>query len=157
MAEFEQQCKQAARQLRRLPAELRRQLGPEVRDEVAEPLAGSIRAAFSGPWVSVLAAAVKTRIRTDPTIVVGGSRSVLSGGGSVRSIVFGNEFGGGTRVTPVPSRAGRRGYRRRSTRQFAGAGRHPIFGTIERKLDDTFERWTRVVERITDRTIDSGR
>lgn len=146
--DFAAQCKAAARDLRRVPAELRKRLGREVRDDVAEPLAAEIRAAFDGPYRGVLAGAVKARIQGDPMIVVGGARKVLSGGASVRDVVFGDEFGGGSRVGVVRSSSKRRGHTRRTTRQFAGKARHNIIGTIDSNAGKTFDRWADVVERI---------
>jgi hypothetical protein len=152
--DFERQARAAARDLRRLPAELRKRLGREVRDEVAYPLAADIRAAFDGPWQRVLVGAVKTRIQGDPMIVVGGSRKVLSGGASVRDVVFGDEFGGGSRVSTVRSSRRARSYQRRSTRQFAGKARDNILGTIRRQADQTFDRWADVVERIINESVE---
>lgn len=151
--DFAAQCKAAARDLRRVPAELRKRLGREVRDEVAEPLAGEIRSSFDGPYRGVLVAAVKARIQGDPMIVVGGSRPVLSGGASVRDVVFGDEFGGGSRLGTVRSTARRRGHTRRTTRQFQGKARHNIIGTIESNAARTFDRWADVVGRIIKETV----
>lgn len=148
MAEtFEQACKAAARDLRRIPAELRKRLGREVRDDVAEPLAADIRASFDGPYQRVLVGAVKARIQGDPMVVVGGARRVLSGGASVRDVVFGDEFGGGSRVRVVRSTSKRRAHQRHTTRQF-GPPRGNIFHTIRSTADATFDRWADVVERI---------
>lgn len=146
--DFVAECKAVARDLRRVPAELRKRLGREVRDDVAEPLAGEIRSAFDGPYRGVLVGAVKARIQGDPMIVVGGSRPVLTGGASVRDVVFGDEFGGGSRLGTVRSTSKRRGHARHTTRQFAGKARHNILGTIEDNAAKTFERWADVVERI---------
>ena len=155
-SEFAHECKEAARNMRRLPKELRRDLANEVRDEVAEPLAGDIRAAWSGPYARALAGATKARVQTDPQIVVGGSRRVVSGGANARALVFGTEWGGGRRVTPIPSRPGRRGYRRRTTQQFPRTGQHAVYGTIHRTLDATFERWADVVDKIVGRVMGDG-
>lgn len=169
MEGFEQQCRQAARQLRRLPAELRRDLAAEVRDEVAEPLAGAIRSEWHGPHAAVLREATKARVQVDPMVVVGGARKVVSGGASVRDLVYGNEFGGGKRVALVNrprsaggrrrgrvtqaerATAGRKIYRRRTTQQFPREGQHAVFGTIEGTLDAIFGRWVEVIERRIDK------
>lgn len=175
MDSFEQQCRQTARQLRRLPAELRRDLANDVRDAVAEPLAAQIRSDWSGPWAGVLAAATKARVQVDPMVVVGGSRKVVSGGASVRDLVFGTEFGGGKRVglvnrprpaagrrrrgrvtTAESSAAGRRIHRRRTTQQFPSEGQHAVFGTIESTLDAIFGRWVDVIDRRIDKGMNSG-
>lgn len=153
MDSFEQQARNAARDLRRVPAELRKRLGREVRDDVAEPLAGEIRGSFSGPYRGVLVAAVKTRIQGDPTLVVGGTRRVLSGGASVRDVVFGNEFGGGDRVSSVRATTRARSHRRHTTRQFAGKARGNIIGTIRKTADVTFDRWADVVARIINESV----
>lgn len=142
--------------MRRLPADLRRDLGNEVRDTVAEPLAADIRTAWSGPYGPALAAATKTRVGTDPQIIVGGSRRVVSGGASARDLVFGEEFGGGKRVKAIPSRPGRRGHRRRTTRQFAGTGQHAVFGTIAANLERTLDQWADAVDRIITKGLGNG-
>jgi hypothetical protein len=151
--DFAAQCKAAARDLRRVPAELRKRLGREVRDEVAEPLAAEIRSSLDGPYRGVLVPAVKARIQGDPMIVVGGARPVLSGGASVRDVVFGDEFGGGSRLGTVRSTGRRRGHARHTTRQFKGKARHYILGTIESNAARTFDRWADVVERIIKGTV----
>lgn len=142
--------------MRRLPAELRRALANEVRAKVAEPLADDIRGAWSGPHARVLSAATKTRVQTDPQIVVGGSRRVVSGGASVRDLVFGDEWGGGTRVKAVPRNDRRAGHRRRTTRQFPRQGQHAVYGTIHRTLDKTFERWADVVDDLIGKGMRDG-
>lgn len=152
--DFTQAARNAARDLRRVPAELRKRLGREVRDDVAEPLAGEIRASFDGPYRAVLVGAVKTRIQGDPMIVVGGARRVLSGGASVRDVVFGDEFGGGSRRRVVSSTPRRKAHLRHTTRQFAGGGRGNILGTIRTQAETTFERWADTVERIINETTE---
>lgn len=146
--EFAQACRQTSRQLRRLPKDLRRELGQRVKPEVAEPLAQAIGAAFTGPHAARLSAGTKARVAGDPQVVVGGARRVFSGGASVRNVVFGDEFGHGDRVTAVPARAGRRGYRRHTTRQFPRSGRRAVFGTVARRLEDTFDRWSSIVDDV---------
>lgn len=153
MDAFEQQARQAAKDLRRIPSELRKRLGREVREDVADPLAEDIRRSFTGPYRGVLVAAVKTRIQGDPMIVVGGARRVLSGGASVRDVVFGDEFGGGSRVSVVRSTSKRRGHTRRTTRQFAGKARGNIIETIRDNADRTFDRWADVVARIINESV----
>lgn len=155
-SEFAAACKTASRQMRRLPAELRRALGNEVKTRVADPLAADIRGAWSGPYAAVLSAATKTRVGTDPQIIVGGSRRVVSGGASGRNLVFGAEWGGGRRVTAIPSKPGRRGHRRRTTRQFPTSGQHAVFGTIHRTLDKTFDRWVDVVDDLIGKAMHDG-
>lgn len=155
-SEFSTACKTAARQMRRLPAELRRTLANEVKTDVAEPLAADIRGAWSGPYARVLAAGTKARVQTDPRVVVGGSRKAVSGGASVRQLVYGAEWGGGRRVKAIPKTPKRRGHRRRTTQQFPRAGQHAVYGTIHRTLDKTFERWVDVVVRVIDKGMSHG-
>lgn len=154
--EFAQACKEAARNMRRLPKELRRALANEVRDQVAEPLAADIRAAWSGPYGPQLSAATKARVQTDPQVVIGGARPRLSGGASPRDTVFGAEWGGGGRVKPIPARPGRRGHRRRTTRQFPAQGQHAVYGTVHATLNRTFERWADVVDKLVGRVMGDG-
>jgi hypothetical protein len=142
--------------MRRLPAELRRALANEVRDQVAEPLAADIRGAWRGPYARALSGATKARVQTDPQVVVGGSRRVVSGGASARDLVYGTEWGGGRRVKAIPSRPGRRGHRRRTTQQFARQGQHAVYGTIHRGLDRYLDRWADAVERIVGKVMDDG-
>lgn len=144
--EFAQECRASSRQLRRLPAEVRKALAGRVRDEVARPLADDITAAArtGSIYAQRLSGSVKVRASGDPTITVGGARRIVSGGGKARDLVWGTNFGGGKRTTAVPSKGGRRGYRRRSTEQFRR--REPfVFGTVGRRLEATFERWADIV------------
>ena len=147
-AEFAAQCRTTSRLIRRLPADLRRELGRRVKPDVADPLAQSVRSDWVGPHRAVLAAATKTRVAGDPQLVVGGSRRVLSGGGSPRSVVFGDEFGGGSRVSTVAGTGRRRSHRRRTTRQFRRAGYGTLFGTVRDQLEVTFERWADIVDDV---------
>jgi hypothetical protein len=150
---FEQAARNASRDLRRLPAELRKRLGAQVREDVADPLAADIKAAMDGPYRAALVGGVKTRVQGDPMIVVGGSRKVLSGGASVPDVVYGDEFGGGSRVGSVrPSRRSK-AYQRRTTRQFNPGGRGNIVGTIRDKAETTFDRWVDVVDRIINESV----
>lgn len=153
--DFAQAARDAARDLRRIPAELRKKLGREVRDTVADPLAADIRASFDGPYRAQLVSGVKTRVQGDPMIVVGGARRVTSGGASVRDLVYGDEFGGGSRVSVIPTSSRRKGHTRHTTRQFAGKARGNIFDTIRRTADATFERWVDAVDRIITESSDS--
>lgn len=154
--EFAQSCKQAARSMRRLPADLRRALGNDVRDTVAEPLAADIRHAWTGPHARVLSAATKARVQTDPRIVIGGSRRVVSGGANPRQLVFGNEWGGSRRSAVVKGGPRRGPYRRRVTQQFPRQGQHAVYGTIHATLDRTFDRWVEAVEKIVDKVVPRG-
>lgn len=155
-SEFATACKTASRNMRRLPAELRRALANEVRDAVAEPLAADIRYAWSGPYRFPLSQATKARVQTDPQVVIGGSRRVVSGGASARDLVYGEEWGGGKRVKAIPARPGRRGHRRRTTRQFAGPGQHAVYGTIARTLPRSLERFGDAVEKIIGKVMGNG-
>ena len=150
--EFARACRDASRDLRRLPKDLRRTLAQRVRPDVADPLAGDIRADYRGPWANVLSAATKTRVSGDPQIVVGGSRRVVSGGAAPRQLVYGAQFGGGKKVAEVTRRTKHKGtvrYRRRTTAQF----RNPvptIFPTIGRTIDKTLDRFARIVGEVLD-------
>lgn len=154
--DFATACKTAARQMRRLPAELRRALANEVRDSVAEPLASDIRYAWSGPYRYPLSQGTKARVQTDPQVVVGGSRRVVSGGASVRDLVYGTEWGGGHRVKVIPQTAKRRGHRRRTTRQFPSQGQHAVYGTIHRTMDRILDRFADAVEKVVTGVMDRG-
>jgi hypothetical protein len=93
----------ASKALRRIPKEVRRALAAEVKTEVAAPLAVKIAGAATGPYNRVLRNGTKARASADPQIVVGGARPRLSHGAGPRDVVFGTEFGGGKRITRVPS------------------------------------------------------
>lgn len=144
---FGDEAKQAARQLRRLPAEVRKELGRRSRTEVAEPLAQRITAAASGPYGRVIAraGAVKARNGADPLLVVGGARRVASGGANARQLVYGAEFGGGSRVTAVPGSSRRRAYRLRSTRQFIRNRSPFVFPTIRDSIPEVLDRFADIV------------
>lgn len=154
--EFAAACKENARALRRFPKELRRTLGQRGKAEVAEPLAADIRTAWSGPHAAVLSAATKTRVSADPQIVVGGARRVVSGGASARQLVFGDDFGGGNRVSAVAATSRNKAHRRRTTKQFPRKGQGSIYGTVHRTLDKTFERWANVIDETIREVFDRG-
>lgn len=155
-SDFSAACRVAARQLRRLPAELRRTLAREVKTEVADPLAGQISQAWRGPQGAALAKATKSRVQADPQIVVGGARRLLTGGATARDIVFGNEFGGGKRVATVAARGNGKPYRRHTTRQFPTSGQHAVFGTVDDNLDEAFANWVDAVDKIIGRVMEDG-
>lgn len=150
--DFAAECEAAAKSLRRVPTELRRALSREVKTQVAEPLANRIRsqAGQTGPWGHILARGTKARAGADPTIVVGGLSPKLSGGGGPRHVVFGTEWGGGKRLSRVPSRAGRRGYRRYSTNQFRRA-RPFVFPTINQNMDATLEAFADITMTVLEK------
>lgn len=172
MAQAAREAYAASRALRQLPAAIKRQLKVDVRQEVAEPLAGRIKAAPQGPYAAVISSTVKTKVDTVPRIAIGSARRAVSGGASVRELVYGTEFGGGKRITTVDrparnakGRNGRRAsantrrkvaaasgatrYRRKSTAQFATP--HPFaFPTIRRERATMLEGFARIVDRVLD-------
>ena len=151
-----------ARDLRRAPKAIRDAVKADSRSEIAEPLAAKIRAAATGPHVSVLAPGVKTRAGSgaESQIIVGGARPKLSGGAGPRHVVFGDEWGGGKRLSPVlgyargGKRAGRvRGYRRFSTNQFRQGKRPFVFPTVARNSDAIMEAYATIVMRALDAAL----
>jgi len=155
-AEFAAECRTAARNMRRLPSDIRRELGQRSKGEVAAPLAQKVAAAARGPWGRVLSGAVKTRASADPVIVVGGARRVVSGGASPRQLVYGTEFGGGSRVKAIPATARRRGHRRRTTRQFIGKHAPFVFPTIGDNAEWVLEKFADIVDDVLGR-VTNGR
>lgn len=157
MRAFAASCRDTSRQLRRMPADLRKQLAADVQPQIAEPLADKIAASFVGPWAAPLAISTKARKLADPTIIVGGSRRVVSGGASARQLVYGAQFGGGTRVSTV-SRRTRGGkatrYHTHTTRQFAGRGRATIFTTIRDQAAWALDRFAGIVDRVLSEVSD---
>lgn len=146
---FARECKTASRQMRRLPKDLKKALASEVQSEVAAPLAQRISgAAGGGPWGGALAGAVKARKLADPTIVIGGGRRLVSGGASGRQLVYGREFGGGKRVTAIPAGNGHKGYRRKSTRQFARNHKPFVFSTIGASGGWVLDKFADVVDKV---------
>lgn len=159
--DFAAECRRNALALRRLPADLKRELRARVRDDVARVVADDIAAAGSGVYARRVAATAKVRAGAEPTVVVGGARRVASGGARGRDLVFGVNFGTkGDKVRAVPAaspRQGRgRGYRRHSTRQFLGRREPIVFGTIGRNLDRYLELWADVVTDLVDRSLGNG-
>lgn len=153
--QFQTECRQVAAAMRRLPSALRREIGAEVQSEVAEPVAAAMRAAAGGPHANVIRGAVKTRISADPRIVIGGARPRISGGAGPRDLIYGNEFGGGKRVTRVPGRAGRSGYSRKSTNQFVPA--HPFaFDTVSATASQWLPAWADVVTKHIQEAINNA-
>lgn len=144
---FAAECKTASKQLRRLPKDLRRALATEVKTEVAVPLAGRIANAATGPYARPLSSAVRARASAEPQIVVGGTRRVVSGGASARQLVFGTEWGGGKKLTSVAATSGHKGYRRRSTRQFAQ--KHPfVYPTIAKSGEWVLDKFADIVDKV---------
>lgn len=153
--EFAAECDHAARLLRRVPSQLRKALASEVQSEVSAPLATRIGAAATGPYARALSGSVKARAQADPTIVIGGTRKVVSGGASPRQLVYGTEFGGGARSTAVPTRPGRRGYKRRSTNQFVPA--HPfIFDTLSANTAWALDRFADITLKVLNEVVTDG-
>lgn len=174
---FAAACRTTARGMRYAPPELRRALADRVTPEIATPLAGDIAAAYRGPWAPQLAIGTKARKLADPTIVIGGSRGVVSGGASVRDLVYGNEFGGGGRVTTVHrerradgskrrgrisraerARAASRGqtiYKVHSTRQFRTA-RPSIIPTIRRRGGWVLDQFANIAVDVLREVISRG-
>lgn len=144
---FADACTQATRQLRRMPADLRRALGRHVKTQVTDPLARKVAAAASSspPYGALLAGSVRTRAGAEPTIVVGGARRVASQGATARDLVYGQNFGGKGRRRSTVNRTGARTFKRRSTVQFL-AYRPFIFPTFAREAEETFEAWLEVLE-----------
>jgi hypothetical protein len=154
-----------------MPAELRKAAGDEVLETVTRPLAAKVAAAWTGPYAPALAASTRARKGTDPLLVVGGSRRLLTGGATARDLVYGTEFGGrmdSTRIVNrerMPARrgtrkrsgrvsraelarqaaAGRPIFRRHSTRQFVPA-RPAIFPTFRREGPWVFSTWASVLD-----------
>lgn len=119
------------------------------------PLAAKIGAAATGPWAKVLGPGTKARAGADPQIVVGGTRPRLSGGAGPRDVVFGTEFGGGKRTTAVPSRPGRRGYRRASTNQFSSNKRPFVYPTIGREIEWVLDTFADITLGVLDKAVNS--
>lgn len=148
---FAAECEATARNLRRIPKDLRRQIAAQSKEVIATPLAARVGATFTGPWARVLAPAAKPRTAADPTIVVGGGRKALTGGGSPRDVVFGSQFGGGTKITRAPARGGRkpsRGYRLRSTRQFLKHSKQTVYPTIVDELPAVLEGFATITDDV---------
>lgn len=154
--EFERACRDTSRQLRRVPAELRRELAAEVSARVAEPLAARIASRWAGPYAAVLSAATRSRKGADPVIVVGGRRRVVRGGAAASQLVYGAEFGGGKRKTRTTRRTRNGGrsttYDLRSTQQFAQ--RSPaIIPTLRADAPAAIDRWADVVLEVLDAQV----
>lgn len=150
--EFARDAGEAAKALRRLPADLRRALAQESKDQVAVPLAAKVAAAATGPWARVLSAGVKARVAADPKIVIGGKSPKLSGGGGPRSVVFGNEWGGGKRVRALAGNNRRRGHRRATTKQFRNP--HPfVFDTVNENMDWVLDQFADLTMTVLDKGV----
>lgn len=148
---FAAECEATARNLRRIPKDLRREIGARSKEVIATPLAARVGATFTGPWARVLSTAAKPRAAADPTIVVGGARKALTGGGSPRDVVFGSQWGGGTKIVRVPARGGRkpsRGYRLRSTRQFTRNAKQTVYPTIVDELPAVLDGFAAIADDV---------
>ena len=148
---FERECKVAARNMRRLPAEVRKALAAEVQPRVAVPLAAKVAASFSGPWADRLAAQTKARKLADPTVVVGGAKKVTSGGASARNLVFGATWGGGKRISTVTRRTPRGRqitYQAHVTKQFDGKGNPAMIQTLRAQGGWVLQEVAQIVDEI---------
>lgn len=153
--EFARECDVVASALRRIPREVRRELSQRVKQEVAVPLAAAVGRQAHGPWQRVLTAGSKARAGADPKIIIGGKTPRLSGGGGPRDVVFGAEFGGGSRTTTVPARGGRKAYRRRSTRQFARHYDPFVYPTIVAELPEVLDTYADIVLDVMDQEVNT--
>lgn len=154
--DFARECKDQARAVRRLPSEVRSALRSRVKAEVAEPMAADIRTSARTVYGQRVAGTAKVRAAADPTIVVGGAKRVASGGARARDLVFGIHFTAGRRVTIVPARTGRKGYRRPSTRQFVGRRDPFVFRTVAAQFDTYLDRWADIITETVEKGIEDG-
>jgi hypothetical protein len=134
---FAAACQDASQALRRLPAQLHDALEHRMAEEVAAPLAAGIAAAWSGPYAGVLSAGTKATVAAPPEVIVGGSYPRLSGGAGPSTLVFGTEFGAGSRRGTVRAHTRRgfgvRSYQRVTTNQL-GPAQHAVSGTVADQL-----------------------
>lgn len=142
--------------MRRLPADVKRELRTRSKAEVAEPIAQDVRAAGTTIYARRVAGTTRVRSQADPTIVVGGSRRVASGGARGRQLVFGVNFGGGGRVKAIPSRPGRSGHRRVTTNQFKGRQDPFVFSTVFRNIDRYLGLWADIVTETIEKGVRRG-
>ena len=160
LEDFERSCRDTSRQLRRLPSELRKAIAADAQTRVADPVVADLRGRWAGPWARQLAAGTKSRKAADPTLVIGGARRVVSGGASVRQLVYGAEWGGGKRVTPTrrTTRNGGRAtaYRLRSTRQFLRPT-PALVPTLRDNAGRMLTAWAELVLDTFDKVVDRGR
>jgi hypothetical protein len=146
-------AKATAKDLRRLPADLRRALAADVQQAVAGPEAARVAGAWRGPWATQLAGATKARKLADPTIVVGGAKRVVRGGASARQLVYGENFGGGGRRRSVTRRkrhGGTVSFKRDTTAQFAARGSRTIFRQLDADTALILEGFAQSVDRVLD-------
>lgn len=155
LEQFAAECKHAARGLRRVDKDTRRKIAAESRSRIAEPLAGAIARAATGPYAAALAKGTKARTAADPTVVVGGRRKVVRNGASPRDLVFGTEYGGGDRPSHVPARNGHRAYTRSGTRQFVPARPFAVPTTRDR-LPAILDEFGEMIAEVLDEGVGRG-
>lgn len=144
--DFARSCREAARNTRRLPKDLRDALKARTRPEVTEPLAQDIGAAATGPHRAILTAGTKARTSATPDIVIGGTRPKLSGGAGPRDVVAGDEFGGSSRRGAVRASTRAKAHTRRTTRQFT---RRPfVFRTLAQRAPWVLDRYADIVDDV---------
>lgn len=159
--EFARHCREAAHDLRALPAEVARALDLRLTRDVAQPLADDIRAGATTLYGRRLAATTTVRTGPTPQVVLGGPQRILSGGATGRDIALavteGTDPG---RVATIPAGTGPKGrrhrsYRQRTTRQFIGRRDPFVERTITRRLehyaDVTAGIVADVIEKVTRR------
>lgn len=149
--DFARACREAARNTRRLPKDLKDALKSRTRPEVTEPLSAVIAHAATGSHAAVLSAGVKARTSTTPDIVVGGTRPRSSGGAGPRDLIYGTEFGGSNRRGSVRTSSRARAHTRRTTRQFT---RRPfVFRTIADRAGWVLDRYAGIVDDVLDKVL----
>lgn len=138
---------QLAQSLRRAPKAVRDAIKVESRAKIAEPVAGRIRSAASGPYARILAPGTKAQAGSgaEARIKIGGLSPKVSGRAGPRQVVFGVEFGGGKRLSKIAAGRGHRGYRRYSTRQFVRHKAPFIWPTVHKNADAIEEAYAEIV------------
>lgn len=152
---FADECEFVAKQLRRIPRDVRRALASEVKTKVAVPLAGKVGSAARGSYGPALSGSVKARASADPVIVIGGSRKIVSGGANARQLIYGTEFGGGKRTTAIPRNAKHRGYRRKTTNQFVPATPF-VFPTVAHETPWVLDQFADIVLKTLDEGVNTN-
>ena len=142
--DFDEQCRDLARDLHRLPTVVRDTVDRDGRRLVADPLADRMRQHLSGPYAVVLR---RHGITTTPTgITLGGTRVLLRGGATASDLIPGVEWGrAGTRRARYTrrTRTGTATVTRRTSRQFRTPRPFLVPALDDDRLDDD---WLRLVD-----------
>ena len=152
LREFRREVNAAARGLRALPDDVRKEFRARARQELAEPLVRDIQAAAPQPWAEPIRRAVTAMGGAKPSVKLGsGVRPVASGGARGRDLIPGVEWGGSTRkvrVTRQLKGGGTTTYMVAATQGFVRHQKPFVYRAVAASRDEMKEAYLRMVDDV---------